>query len=355
MEPLPAARMPLSSLLSQVLVAFTIECDNRFERRLPHRTTAFPVEAEGPWLASMAMWWTCMRFVPEDGIEVGELVRLARIRTNLKGLVRWGYLAVEAGAAGGKRVRPTAKGLQAQEVWRVLPGEVEEIWRERWGGPEIDRLRAALAALLMRIPFDLPDGLPILGYGLFCKDGAQVRRAELPAEDALASLPLPVLLARLLLAFALDFERQSEVSLAIAANVLRVLDRAGVEERRLPALSGVSREAIRMALGVLEKKGIAESGAQCGGSRFRVVRLTGKGDRARKDYARRLREVEARWQERFDGATVAALRRALEPLTGPGLFAAVAAGAGWLALVRPPETLPHFPMVLHRGGYPDGS
>jgi hypothetical protein len=25
------------------------------------------------------------------------------------------------------------------------------------------------------------------------------------------------------------------------------------------------------------------------------------------------------------------------------------------ARVRPPTTLPHYPMVLHRGGYPDGS
>ena len=27
----------------------------------------------------------------------------------------------------------------------------------------------------------------------------------------------------------------------------------------------------------------------------------------------------------------------------------------WRAQVRRPETLPHYPMVLHRGGYPDGS
>jgi hypothetical protein len=27
----------------------------------------------------------------------------------------------------------------------------------------------------------------------------------------------------------------------------------------------------------------------------------------------------------------------------------------WRALVRRPDVLPHFPMVLHRGGYPDGS
>jgi hypothetical protein len=27
----------------------------------------------------------------------------------------------------------------------------------------------------------------------------------------------------------------------------------------------------------------------------------------------------------------------------------------WRLQVRPPVTLPHYPMVLHRGGYPDGS
>ena len=28
---------------------------------------------------------------------------------------------------------------------------------------------------------------------------------------------------------------------------------------------------------------------------------------------------------------------------------------GWRAKVRKPDTLPHYPMVLHRGGFPDGS
>jgi hypothetical protein len=32
-------RLPLTALLSQVLVAFTIEFDNEFERQMPHRTT----------------------------------------------------------------------------------------------------------------------------------------------------------------------------------------------------------------------------------------------------------------------------------------------------------------------------
>jgi hypothetical protein len=28
---------------------------------------------------------------------------------------------------------------------------------------------------------------------------------------------------------------------------------------------------------------------------------------------------------------------------------------GWRASVATSETLPHYPMVLHRGGYPDGA
>jgi hypothetical protein len=68
--------LPLSALLSQVLVVFTIECDNEFERQMPHRTSNYGSTAgrgAGPWLVSMAMWWTCMRFVAEDGITVAEL------------------------------------------------------------------------------------------------------------------------------------------------------------------------------------------------------------------------------------------------------------------------------------------
>jgi hypothetical protein len=40
-------------------------------------------------------------------------------------------------------------------------------------------------------------------------------------------LPLPTRLSRLLIAFTLDFERESAVSLAVAANALRVLHRGG--------------------------------------------------------------------------------------------------------------------------------
>jgi len=76
------AQLPLSALLSQALVAFTIEFDNEFERRTPHRTTdhgSTSGSAAAPWLVSMAMWIKYLRFVPDDGITVRELARQAAL------------------------------------------------------------------------------------------------------------------------------------------------------------------------------------------------------------------------------------------------------------------------------------
>ena len=65
--------IPLHALLSHALVAFTIEFDNEFERRMPHRTTQGGGSPGDPWLVSMAMWSNFMRLVPEDGIAGREL------------------------------------------------------------------------------------------------------------------------------------------------------------------------------------------------------------------------------------------------------------------------------------------
>ena len=71
---------------------------------------------------------------------------------------------------------------------------------------------------------------------------------------------------------------------------------------------------------------------------------------------------EDRWRARFGAGTIAALRRPLEELVlgadgrPPLLFQGLEPYPdNWRASVRPPRTLPYYPMVLHRGGYPDGS
>ena len=93
---------PLPTLLSQALVAFTIEFDNEFERQMPHRPATMVAAGSqgGPWLVSLVMWSNCMQFVGEEGIRVGELEDLARTQTNLNGMERWGYVHVD-------RIQPT--------------------------------------------------------------------------------------------------------------------------------------------------------------------------------------------------------------------------------------------------------
>jgi hypothetical protein len=58
--------LPLSTLLSQALVAYTIEFDNAFEQDVPHTTTVAQgagIKGDVVWLVSQAMWTNFIRFV----------------------------------------------------------------------------------------------------------------------------------------------------------------------------------------------------------------------------------------------------------------------------------------------------
>jgi DNA-binding MarR family transcriptional regulator len=362
------ARLPLSALLSRVLVAFTIEVDNAFEQEMPHRTTLpskATVAREGPWLGSLVLWLNVMQFVPEEGVTVGALQRLARTeRLLLAGLERWGYVVLEARTSAGPAprrrevvVRPTAAGRRAQEVWRPLPGQVEKRWQKRFSKQSIDGLRESLSAIVQKLEGDFPAYLPVVGHGLF----AEVFRdeGEKPTGGGTGSpLPalLPVLLSRVLLAFTLDFERHWKLSLAMSANVLRLLSEEGVAVTELPRQSGVSKEAIAVSLGFLVKKGQVALGRHPTEGRTRTARLTSKGRAAQAAFQERLEAVEESWKVRFGADALRTLRAALEALAPPLLFSGMEPHTdGWRAGVPKPEALPHHPMVLHRGGFPDGA
>jgi ribosomal protein L28 len=321
---------PLPTLLSQALVAFTIDFDNEFGRRMPHRTTRFGGTRGAPWLVSMAMWFNCMRFVDREGIRIGDLENLARTPTNLRGMERWGYVEVDRETG---MIRATAAGLRAREIGGPLGWEIEGRF-----GP-VEEMRAALETLVAQFDFDLPDCMPILGDGLWSQVAAYPRRET-------SRLPLPALLSRALLAFAVEFERESEVSLAICANVLRVVDERGVRMKDLPRLGGVSKEAVSVAVGWVARAGFAAVEA-------RVAQLTQRGLAARDEYRRTLASLEERWRARFGAEAIDRLRASLDPRPGKGIDELY--GSGWRAATRKPETLPHYPMVLHRGGFPDGS
>lgn len=371
--------LPLPTLLSQVLVAFTIELDNEFEHQLTHRTSRGPAvgSGRGPWLVSLPMWSNFLRFVGEEGAPLHELTDQARL-TNLAGLERWGYVVVEPDPADSRTrpprrdwvVRTTPAGRQAQRVWRPLTPIIEERWRQRFGAEEIGRLTESLRALASRLDPGLPDYLPVAGVA---KQDHQERLAAGRTGDAAPDLDMPALLSRVLLAFAIDFERESPWSLALSANALRVLTEEGVRVRDLPGLAGVSKEAISVSVGFLERHGCVVVGPDPAASRAKLARLTPKGRRAQGAYRRLLGVTERHWPARFGADRIASLRDSLQ-----GLFDQPGAAPprmsegllpypdGWrahppylaqtTAMVRDPGgALPHYPMVSHRGGYPDGS
>jgi hypothetical protein len=364
------AALPLSTLLSQVLVAITIELDNEFERR-------FREAGGGARVTSLTMWSNLLRFVG-DGIAVSELVGTVglpkhSVLSRIGGVERWRYVSV--GPPDGKRdgygsargvkddwvVRFTPAGRRAAGIWPALPGEIEARWRKRFGAAEIDGLVGALCAMDERIDAALPEYLPVVSStnGMALDPGKQQRQRG-------RNLPLFVLMAHALMAYTLAFEDGSPLSLPLSANVLRVLDDDGVPVRDLPALAGISKEAVEVSLTALAKTDyVLVEGTPAS---KRTIRLTGAGEKLRADQRRLHARIAKRWETRFGPDVAGRLRAALErildhPQLGAGL---TPYPDGWRAskpyvaqteavLAAPRERLPHYPMVLHRGGWPDGS
>jgi hypothetical protein len=338
---------PLSALLSHVLVAFIMEFDNEFEQQTPHRTSTHGGSANYPWLVSMVMWTKFLQFVPKEGISVTELQHATGVsRKSLNTwLVRlgkwWGYISMES-----NRVHLMAGGRAAIATWRPLTVQIETRWQTRFGKRDVDRLRQRVQTVATQLSPDLPSHLPILGYGLF-NDISDYERRH-PHAD---STTLPALLSKVLLAFATEFEQKSGMSLAVCANVLRLLNAEGVPVRDLPRLSGIAKEAIAVALNLLEKSDCAVIPK----SKMKIAALTGKGQKAQDEYHHHLAATELSWQARFGKDTIDALRESLEGLADQAVLIPKPYPDGWRAALPTPEVLPDFPVISHRGGFPDGS
>ena len=375
--------IPLPTMLAHTFVAWTIEVDNAFELRMPHCTTASRKRGEaiqGPWLVSFAMYVHCMRHLTAEGVTRDELEGRARVLGPVLGLERWGYVTVSAAPRQGKRkadplaavVRPTAAGREAQSLWASLPDEVDARWKERYGDTPLRGLREALIPVAAEFDSELPDFLPVIHFkagllNLLPSDErvTTLHRAPRPARSETApdptSLPLYALLSKVLLAFALEYEHEAELSLALGANVVRVLDDVGVQLAELPRLAGVSKEAIANNLLTLQKRGYVVV-ERAPGKRTRQARLTPPGLAAQQNYLALTSDIERRWATRFGSDVLRALRSSLEAIVvAPDLGGSPLAEAygpipgTWRADMKTPDTLPHYPMVLHRGGYPDGA
>ena len=350
----PGMGLPLSTLLSQALVAFTIETDHLFESRMPHRTTESRKRGEpieGPWLISMPFWANGLKHVDAEGMTVGSLVDRALIadrylQGNNPGLVRWGYLRLLPGAASSKKlghewtVVPTGDGLLAQRTWSPLPAEVDARWVARW--PEVEALRRTLERVVATADRELPDHLPVNGH--------KQARVAFPHRSPrpTANLDVGTLLAKALLLFTIEAETSTPVALVHSENVLRVLADGPVHQRDLPRAMGVAKETAAVITGQVHRQGLLAISAS------KTASITDAGRRALAAAAAAVAAVEADWPTE--------IRAHLEPLVGDGTVG----GSALAEAIRPPEgtwrqrrptplTLPHHPVVSHRGGYPDGS
>jgi hypothetical protein len=343
-----AGQLPLTTLLAWAWLTFTIEADNAVEAAgSEHLSRLFRI--------SMAMWANGLRLIGEEGVTVGELQARAKARCNIGGLERWGWISM--GEPGGKRragygthrgvkvdtvLRPTRAGSYARRLWPGAIATVEERWRARFGDELLLSLDEALRPLAGGMPWAPPEVHPSDGFI------SHVIEGPLVDEEA----PLAAHMAQVLTALTLGQERGAEVSLPLGANFIRVIGTDVVRTRDLPLSSGVSKEAVAMSVKFLQRRHLAE--APAGG----LVKLTATG----------LDALDGFWT-RAAGPKNEPLRAVLTSVVRnrQALADGLAPPAGcwrgakpYLAqterlLADPTAALPWQPMVLHRGGWPDGS
>jgi hypothetical protein len=343
------ASAPLTTLISWAWIAHTIEIDNEVERwgHEHFRRRYFRI--------SLPMWTNGLRHIDEGGITLDELRARAHATCNVGGLERWGWVTVgepvagkrsgfgtHTGLRGSTVLRPTRAGEAARRVWPRTVDLVEERWRARFGDDLVAALADALGRYAAPMPWSPPEVHPSDGFLTHVVAGS---------DDPAVPQPLVARLGRVLTGFTIDHERATQTSLPLAANFLRIVDSGAARIRDLPSSSGISKEAVAMALGFACREGWAARGAD------RSVRLTDAGVRALAEYWEVGRSHE-------DAALEDALRGVLaSPALAEGLVPPPGNWRGeppYLAQTRrvladPVRSLPWHPMVLHRGGWPDGS
>lgn len=316
----------LSALLSQTLVAFTLEFDNEFERRM--QQAGYPGA-----LLSLVLWSNLVRFLAPADLSIRQLAAQAlapdtQPKFGLGCLERWGYVVLRPdpaderpiakrvrfrsgrllregwGSGRGIRadwlVRLTEKGRTAAGIWPSLFSEIETRWTARFGAGRFAELRQALWAIIEQLDLELPEGLPV--HWLEKHDYPRLRKRRTRIDS------LPVLLSQLLLAFCIEFEQASRVPLALCANTLRVLGEAPVPLADIARLTGGSPETTD--IGWFTKPFVVIR-PDPKAKRGQAVCLSPLGLKVQKNYLKLTHEIEERWQVRFGSEKIQRLRDCL--------------------------------------------
>lgn len=391
-------------MMSRLLVAYTMEFDNEVERRLPHRTSRGPAAGrEGvPWLISQPMWANFLDLLDDPA----PLSSLPAELVNVGGLQRWGYITVGPGPDGVVTLTPN--GVAAQRIFREVSSSTDARWTDRFGIGVATASAPADPALPRHLPMSTvsrpavstlprfispisrsgagvpmrartaiptsPDAATRNASGAAVSGVSEVatRNVRDPAvaiaspvgagsDSPLAAggqdAPLSTLLAQELMRFTAALGARSRIPMGLGSNVLRVLASGACRTRDLPVLAGISREAADGSLKALLR---AEAVTLSDGS----ATLTEHGQSTWQAYHEALTEVDGQWRDARP-----AWGTALEATLGQHdklVEAVTPHPEGWRAhppyarltrtmLENPAANLPAYPMVSHRGGFPDGS
>jgi hypothetical protein len=318
----------LSVLLSQTLVAYTLEFDNEFGRRM--------LSAGHPGaMLSLVVWLNLMRFLTAGELSVRDLARHALEPENavnfaLGCLERWGFVHLRSdstddrpiakrmhartgrlrrdGWGSGRGIRSgwlvctTEKGRKASEIWSSLCDEIERRWEARFGRDHLSSLRQALGTVLKQYDLELPHGLALHWF-------ASYSYPKLP-ERRIGTQSLPVLLSQLLLAFTIEFESESRVPLHLCATTLRVLGEGPVRTGDIPRLTGASPETSDIGWPAKPYVVIEPDPVKRG----QIACLSPLGVKAQRNYRELIPKIEERWQARFGKEQILRIRSGLEAL-----------------------------------------
>jgi DNA-binding HxlR family transcriptional regulator len=142
------SRLPITALLSQALVAFTIDCD-------------------GAGFGSLAvMEGIAAAFGKDVAVRLDDLpTSLGVAGSGRSGLERHGFVVVQPDSAHPRErvVMLTEKGQRARDARGVVVRGVESDWRVRYGRQRIAGLRAALADVDRDLDPSLPHHVLVTG------------------------------------------------------------------------------------------------------------------------------------------------------------------------------------------------
>ena len=267
-------------------------------------------------------------------------------------------------------IRLTREGLRAQADWAPLPLEIEHRWRARFGARLVDEVRGCTRSLLATDTAPLPLHLPVVGGDGMRVDADAVGRLRRRVHED--DQDLAALLSGVTVRFAMDLESGTKLS-APMVTFLTPLRGQGCLVKDLPVRTGVAPEALGSALSFLSLRDLAVVAPDPQSQRLRRARLTDRGERAERRCRHLLGQVERDWRQKYGSTLIDRLRDALGLLLdhetgGHSTMAAClsAPPGGWRsrapyarrleAMISDPRRgLPRYPVVTHRGGFPDGS